>query len=134
MSCEICGRSLYERRYRILMEGARLLVCERCKNYGTLYNEPEEGFESVPRRPSRPIQVRVSRKLSGLGIPEYDLIDDFTNIIRGARVKKSLTQKELAARINERLSVIQKVELGKLTPDLTLCKKLEHTLRVKLVT
>ena len=36
-------------------------------------------------------------------------------------------------KVKERLSVIQKIELGKMTPNMRLAKELEHVLRVKLL-
>jgi len=62
------------------------------------------------------------------------VVEDFPSIVRDARLTLGLTQKELAAKINERASVIQKVEVGKLTPDLKLARKLERILRVNLIT
>jgi len=36
-------------------------------------------------------------------------------------------------KVKERLSVIQKIELGKIVPNMRLAKELEHVLRVKLL-
>ena len=45
-----------------------------------------------------------------------------------------LTQQDLATRVKERLSIIQKVESGKIAPDMKLCRELEHSLRIVLLT
>ena len=39
----------------------------------------------------------------------------------------------MAMKVKERLSVIQKIELGKMEPDMRLAKALEHVLRIKLL-
>jgi putative transcription factor len=39
----------------------------------------------------------------------------------------------LAKRAKERLSIIQKIELGKMAPNLQLAKTLEHVLKTKLL-
>lgn len=44
-----------------------------------------------------------------------------------------MTQEELAMKVKERLSIIQKIELGKMAPDVRLAKTLEHVLRIKLL-
>jgi putative transcription factor len=36
-------------------------------------------------------------------------------------------------KVKERLSVIQKIELGKMAPNMRLAKELEHVLRIKLL-
>ena len=44
-----------------------------------------------------------------------------------------LSQTDLAFKAKEKLSVIQKIELGKILPTMRLTKELEHVLRVKLL-
>jgi putative transcription factor len=64
---------------------------------------------------------------------ESEVAEDYSNLVRGHRMKMGLSQEELAKRVNERLSVIQKIETGKIAPDSGLCRKLEHELRIKLL-
>jgi len=49
-------------------------------------------------------------------------------------MKLGLSQEDLAGRVKVKLSVIQKIETGKMIPDLRLCRDLEHELKIKLVT
>ena len=49
-----------------------------------------------------------------------------------ARLEKQLTQKDLAARINEKPSVLQDYESGKAIPNPQILGKLERALGVKL--
>jgi putative transcription factor len=44
-----------------------------------------------------------------------------------------LSHKYLGKKIGEKVSVLRKIESGKMTPDHKLAAKLEHTLRVKLL-
>jgi putative transcription factor len=64
---------------------------------------------------------------------QYDLAEDLAERVRKYRMKLALSQEELAKRVKERLSVIQKIETGKMTPDMRLCRALEHELKVKLL-
>jgi putative transcription factor len=61
-----------------------------------------------------------------------DLVSDFAQRIREARMSKDWKQEELAAKINERMSVIAKLENNSMRPDDQLIKKLEHALNIKL--
>jgi putative transcription factor len=62
-----------------------------------------------------------------------EVVEDFSNRIRKAREKIGLTQEDLARRVKEKLSIIQKIESGKITPDMKLCRELEHSLRISLL-
>ncbi len=44
----------------------------------------------------------------------------------------NLSQEELSRKIAERVSVLQKIETGKLVPSDSLVGKLEHTLKIRL--
>jgi len=66
-------------------------------------------------------------------VQELDLAENYPQIIQKARRKNDLSQEELALKVKERLSIIQKIELGKMAPDIRLAKTLEHVLRVKLL-
>jgi putative transcription factor len=62
-----------------------------------------------------------------------EVAEDFPKMIKEAREKKKMSQQDLARTVKERLSIIQKIELGKMTPDLRISRALEHTLRIKLL-
>jgi putative transcription factor len=64
---------------------------------------------------------------------QFDLAEDLAERVRKYRMKLALSQEELAKRVKEKLSVIQKIETGKMTPDMRLCRALEHELKVKLL-
>ena len=64
---------------------------------------------------------------------QFDLVDDIAQRVRKNRAKLGLSQEDLAKRVKEKLSVIQKIETGKITPDIRLCRELEHELKVKLL-
>jgi putative transcription factor len=66
-------------------------------------------------------------------VQELDLADNYPQIIQKARRKHKLSQEDLAMKVKERLSVIQKIELGKMIPNMRLTKELEHVLRIKLM-
>ena len=83
----------------------------------------------VPRPvPPKPADRRAPRE-----VQELDIADNYTQIIQKARRKHGLSQGDLAMKVKEHLSVIQKIELGKMVPNMRLAKELEHVLRIKLV-
>jgi putative transcription factor len=61
-----------------------------------------------------------------------ELAEDFPARIRNARSGKGMSQKDLAMKINERLTVLSKIETGQMRPDDKMIVKLERELGVKL--
>ncbi len=122
--CEMCG-SESPRLRPVTVEGSRLMLCDRCSKFGTEVKPVET------RRVARP-GVRP-RKGGGPVESEYDLAPDYPERIRGAREAKGWKREELARRINEKLSIIEKLEKGKMRPDDRLVSRLQKALQVKLM-
>ena len=62
-----------------------------------------------------------------------ELIDDYSVRVRQARERLGLTHEDLGKKIGEKVSVLKKVETGKMVPDNVLARKLEHALQIKLL-
>ena len=60
------------------------------------------------------------------------MVDDYHARIRNARAKSGMTQKELAMKLNEKQTIISKIESGTMRPDEKLIKKLQRELGVVL--
>lgn len=137
MQCEVCGRSILGKPNRMVIEGAKMLVCSSCVKFSSSPWRPEEanppirvGQSSPSRRVlSSPKKIRVNRNLDS----NLELVEDFPTIVREARERLGLDRDSLGRKIREKVSVIQKVELGKLNPDTALARKLEHELRIKIL-
>lgn len=65
-------------------------------------------------------------------VDEMILDQEFPSIIRNARGKKGLTHEQLGQKINEKVTLIKKIETGSMRPDDILAKKLERFLGVSL--
>jgi putative transcription factor len=133
LNCDICGREITGQAFKVKVEGAKLLVCGRCQRLGTPYTE-----EPAVRPPAgaRPYSPRMApRKAPELpkGMAEFEIVEDYADRVRQHRMKSGLSQEELAKRVKEKLSVIQKIETGKMSPDTKLCRELEHELKIQLL-
>ena len=133
MFCEICGSEIVGRPGRALVEGATLVVCSDCAGLGTSLpgfpERPRTRSPMMPRIvPSRTTAARLPRT-----IDESELLDDYPRIIKQAREKIGLSQQQLAFKAKETVTMIQKIELGKMQPPMRLAVELEHILRVRLV-
>jgi len=62
-----------------------------------------------------------------------EVVESYHSKIREAREKLGLSHEELGKKINEKASVLSKLETGKMTPNNKLVSKLEHALKIKLL-
>jgi len=134
MRCEVCGRKIIGPPNRAVIEGAKMLVCSNCAKLGSIYWEAktEPRLRKVAKR--LPTQVLPPRKQPPLSVAEnLELIDDFGAKIRQAREKLGLSHEDLGKKISEKVSVLRKIESGKMAPDNLLVEKLQHALHMKLL-
>jgi len=131
--CEVCGREIVGKPGRSLVEGATLIVCQSCSSLGKeLPGFPERRPRAV-RLGSVPSHTRTPIESLPKAVEDSDLVEDYPRIVKDAREKLHLSQTDLAFKAKEKLTVIQKIELGKIMPTMRLTKELEHILRVKLL-
>lgn len=134
MICELCGKDITFCR-KVTIEGVQLEVCSECAKFG-VEAKKEEPKEQGPR----PIVTQRLEFRERRGKPKdvyesggkEELTDDYGVRIRNARSKRGMTLKDLAMKINERATVLSKVEAGQMTPDDKVVKKLEKELGIKL--
>ena len=58
---------------------------------------------------------------------------NFGSHIRKARREAGLSHEDLGKKVREKISVLRKIETGRMTPNHLLAKKLEHALQVRLL-
>ncbi|MDT7864314.1 MAG: multiprotein bridging factor aMBF1 [Thermoproteota archaeon] len=127
MNCEICGKKV-NKLYDSIIAGIKLKVCSECSNLGTIIHEqPKLQQKRIPVKPAKIIPKKQ------ILIPNYKIVDNYYQIIKNAREKMGLSQDILASYLGEKLSVIKKIEGGKLKPTLELARKLEKLLKVNLI-
>lgn len=122
MRCEICGKKIIGRPVRVKIEGSVMQTCKDCSKFGKVQKEPPRTIKprTAPHRP----RVRE---------PSYEVSEDFNTVIRLAREKKGWSREDLAQKIYEKASVINRIESGKMIPDIKLARKLEKILNVTLL-
>ncbi|MBW2992575.1 multiprotein bridging factor aMBF1 [Candidatus Woesearchaeota archaeon] len=121
----MCGKEI-EDYYRARIEGTILNVCENCVKFGKII----ESVKSAPKE-----EIKEQQKAEKPPEPEIveELVEDYAQRIKNKREKLGLKQEDLAKKINEKESIIQKIESGHFTPSIKLAKKLERFLEIKLI-
>ncbi len=134
MQCDVCGCDIKGKPYHVIIEGAKLTVCAKCARLGSAEWKPEE--ETMRFTPKLTRQIRPRRtgmKWKDVIPEEITVIENYGSIIRRARQSLGLSQEDLGRRINEKASVIKKLEGEKIMPDERLARKIEHALGIKLL-
>ncbi|MEE0939613.1 multiprotein bridging factor aMBF1 [Methanobrevibacter sp.] len=133
MECEICGKEVPEHNpIRAKIEGSVMVVCKECSKLGKIQKAPPKPKFRKQDKTKRPKTTR-NKNYSRQDEPTEELIEDFDLEIRKARESKDWSREVLGKKINERVSVITRIETGKMTPDVKLTKKLEKALNIKLL-
>jgi putative transcription factor len=135
LQCEVCGRKIIGKSYNVIIEKARLTVCNECAKLGKAYYEEPNPRTTLPKSRGKATPLRAQpRKLSAPVVDtSLELVENYDVKIRQAREKLGLSHEELGKRINEKVSLLRKIETGKMAPDNRLATILEHALKVKLI-
>lgn len=121
----MCGAEGDLKRTKI--EGATLKLCEDCQAAGDVLESDNAASSSSSSR-SR------SRNRSKPRQQQKELVPDYESKVRDAREADDLTMGELADNLNEKRSVVQRIESGDLKPDERLAQKIKNQLEVDLYT
>ncbi|MDG6220805.1 MAG: multiprotein bridging factor aMBF1 [Candidatus Thermoplasmatota archaeon] len=131
MLCEMCGKD-YPHLKQVLVEGTKLALCPGCSKFGIPLSSPEAKKElpvveaRLEQREKRYAEKSVFEKET------LELAEDYNVRIRKAREKKGMNQEELGIKMNEKKSVIAKLESGDMKPSEGLVRKLERELGISL--
>jgi putative transcription factor len=152
VQCEMCGTETASPN-RVKIEGAELDVCDDCTDFGTEVQTEESSTTSTKystgSSSSSSSSSSTSSGTTSSGGPSssggsgsssspniYDdieeLAQDFDQRIRSARESAGLSQEDLANELNEKASLIRKLEHGDTLPTDEVQQKLESRLDVDL--
>ena len=120
MQCEICGANIVGKSYHVRVDHSELEVCKNCARYGK---------EIIPSKNAQEVKKKKTRKRI---VFTEEIIPEYGEIIRKEREKMGLNQEDFAKKINEKLSLIRKIEKNEMVPDEAVRKKIERFLGIKL--
>lgn len=118
-ACEMCGKEVP--LVSAIVEGTRLKVCKNCAKMGKIVEAPTmtaQRKEYLKQEKEETIEI---------------LVKDYGHKIREAREKSGLTQEEFAKKLNEKASILQKIEAETFKPTIEKAKRFQKILGIKLV-
>ncbi|MFW9945508.1 MAG: multiprotein bridging factor aMBF1 [Candidatus Odinarchaeota archaeon] len=126
--CPICGSIIWGKGIKVLIEGAKITVCQVCAKHGKEIYTPQiskpKPIKSLPKK-------STSKKLEiddGL-----EIVSDYYHKIRKVRQSLSLNQDQFAQKLNEKPSLLRRIEAGKVEPTIKLAQKIESVYHIKLI-
>ena len=150
VQCEMCGAETSSPK-TIKVEGAQLDVCSNCTDFGTevtqssgsststKYSTSSGSDSSSGGSSSSTATGSRGSSSSGGSSRRSDMFDDMDEIvtdyddrIRNAREERNLSQSDLANELNEKASLIRKLERGDTLPSDRVQSKLERFLEIEL--
>ncbi|MFP4558021.1 MAG: multiprotein bridging factor aMBF1 [Candidatus Hadarchaeota archaeon] len=129
MECEICGKEIRGKPIKILVEGSEVNVCFNCKPLGTekqLTTSSQKGAKRVLLNRRAPRSNRSNIEFSD------ELVENYNQIIRRERENRGWSQEKLGKKIQEKESLIRKIENKEINPEPNVVEKLERLFDVKL--
>ena len=147
VQCEMCGTETGQPK-TVKIEGAELDVCAECADFGTEVRQQSSSSTSTKYSTSSSASDSGSSGDSTSGSSggggstrrKRDMVDqmdevaqDYDTRIREARESRGLSQEELARELNEKASLIRKLERGDVLPSDGVQRKLEKELDISLV-
>ncbi|MFH7880787.1 MAG: multiprotein bridging factor aMBF1 [Candidatus Aenigmatarchaeota archaeon] len=117
MECTICGKEI-NKLFKIEIDGNIIEVCENCKSYGKLVG--------VERK------IERKEKLKEKSLEEFELVENYGEIIKSKREKLKISIQDLAKKIGIKESYLSKIEKGEIYPDKNTLEKLEKFLKINL--
>jgi putative transcription factor len=116
MQCDLCGKDTM--LVRVKIENTVMNVCRECSRFGQVLKEP----------PRRNRLMRVQRE----EVAET-IVEDYAAKIKRRREELGLAQEDFAKQLNEKLSLVHKIETGGFVPSIMLARKIEKHLNIRLV-
>ncbi|MFW5938750.1 MAG: multiprotein bridging factor aMBF1 [Halanaeroarchaeum sp.] len=143
VQCEMCGAETASPK-TVKIEGAELQVCDSCAEFGTEVKTESTSSTSTKYSTDSSSGSTSSSSSSQSGGSSggrrrrdmFDEMDevaaDYDQRIRNAREGEGLTQEELAQQVNEKASLVRKLEQGDMLPSDDVQRKLEKKLGISL--
>jgi putative transcription factor len=136
--CEICGAPIRGPGHRIRIDGAELLVCDRCYEK---YGKKKAGTFSImptgrqPRRTTRTSSrpKPQSRPYQPKPLVTEEIVEDFAERVYKAIQRSGKSYEELSHEVGLSVNDLRSIAHGYREPTIKEAKKLEKYFKIKLI-
>ncbi len=128
MLCDLCGKQ--GELFRAKVEGSELTVCKNCSKYGKVLGYAA----SLAQKGSQATKpTNQAAQKPALKEPEEFILANYSELIRRKREQLKLNQEDFAKLLNEKLSILHKIETNSFEMSIEQARKFEKILHLKLV-
>ncbi|MFW9818223.1 MAG: multiprotein bridging factor aMBF1 [Candidatus Thorarchaeota archaeon] len=131
--CPICGSIIWGKGESVLLEGARITVCHNCAQHGIRIKKTPTGTQGKKISSYYKIKAPKQQITKKDHIDDIEIIPDYAKKIRMKRNSLGLNQDQFAQRLNEKPSLLRRIEAGKVEPTIKLAKKIEEVYKIKIL-
>ncbi|TFG03137.1 MAG: TIGR00270 family protein [Promethearchaeota archaeon] len=124
--CPICDGIIWKGQ-KVLIESVKMTVCNSCAQYGKKLITKPKSTSSYSARPKGSSRNSINK------MDEVEIVPDYAKIIRNVRTLKKLNQDQFAQKLNEKPSLLRRIESAKVKPTIKLAKKIEKVYNVILL-
>ena len=125
-SCPICDGKIWKGQ-KVLIEGAKMTVCNSCAQHGKKLITKSKSTSSYSTHPKSSSRHSINK------MEEVEIVPDYAKIIRNVRTLKKLNQDQFAQKLNEKPSLLRRIESAKVKPTIKLAKKIEKVYNITLL-
>ncbi|MHA2181629.1 MAG: multiprotein bridging factor aMBF1 [Promethearchaeota archaeon] len=131
--CQICGSIIWGKGQRVILEGARITVCINCAQHGTKIHKPSSFTYGKKPIQKKPYTAPKRQNIKSRNTEELEIVSDYAKRVRNARNNLGLNQDQFAQKLNEKPSLIRRIETGKAEPTVKLAKKIQKIYKIQLL-
>jgi putative transcription factor len=122
INCDMCGKE--SMLFRTDVEGSTLNLCKECSRFGKVM---------APVKVAKPVVKKVIRAPPKEEEYVLGIVENYGDLIKNKREKLEIKQEDFAKQLNEKVSLIHKIETGQFEPPLGLARKIEKFLHISLI-
>ncbi|MFO8019424.1 MAG: multiprotein-bridging factor 1 family protein [Promethearchaeia archaeon] len=139
--CPICDGVIWGGGEEIMIEGARIRVCSSCAQKGNKAPAKNKLKQQLRKKQRRTRSKRKTYKKSAKKkrrsrsntLKNLEVVPNYAKKIRKVRNSKNLDQEKFAKKLNEKPSLIRRMEANRMKPTIQLAKKIQDTYNVRLL-
>jgi putative transcription factor len=131
--CPICGSIIWGKGERVLLEGAKITVCHNCAQHGIKIQKLPTSTQARKTYSYNKKEVPKQQVAKKKYIDDIEIVPDYAKKIRIKRTSLGLNQDQFAQKLNEKPSLLRRIEAGKVEPTIQLAKKIEDVYKIKIL-
>ncbi|MFW9987158.1 MAG: multiprotein bridging factor aMBF1 [Candidatus Odinarchaeota archaeon] len=131
--CPVCGSIIWGKGQKVLLEGAKITVCHNCAQHGIKIQKPPTSKYAKKTFPHDMKSSAKQQTIKKPNIEAFEIIQDYAKKIRNVRNSLGLNQDQFAQKLNEKPSLLRRIEAGKVKPTIKLARKIEEVYNIKII-